>query len=91
MHEAHVFSAIYLTALNLFTFFAYGWDKFCAKRGIWRTPEKRLLLLALLGGSLGAYAGMWLFRHKTRHLTFRLALPVILAAQLIALIYLHMP
>lgn len=89
MHDVHTVSALYLAAVNLLSFCAYGWDKFCAKRGLWRTPEKSLLFLALLGGSLGAYAGMWFFRHKTLHLTFRFGLPLILAAQILALFYLH--
>lgn len=75
--------AIYLAAINVLALLVYGWDKLCAKRrGARRVPEKALFLLALLGGSVGAIAGMYLFRHKTRHWYFRYGLPLILLAQL---------
>ena len=53
-----------------------------------KQPEKRLFLLALLGGSLGANLGMHLFHHKTRHWYFRYSLPAIFAAQLALGVYL---
>ena len=53
-------------------------DKRRAKKKRWRIPEVTLLASALLGGSIGALAGMYLFRHKTRHLKFKLGLPLIL-------------
>ena len=60
-----------------------------AKRpGKRRVPEKRLFLLALLGGGLGATAGMFVFHHKTRHWTFRLGFPAILLAQLALVLFL---
>ena len=61
-------------------------DKQKAKRGRWRIPESTLLTVALMGGSIGSMAGMYLFRHKTRHLKFSLGLPLILAAQVIFLL-----
>lgn len=74
--------AVYLTAINLLSLVTYGVDKARARRaGARRVPEKRLLLLALLGGSLGANLGMHLFRHKTRHWYFRYGLPAIFLAQ----------
>ena len=77
-----------LAALNVVTFLIYGWDKLCAKReGARRVPEKTLLLLAVVGGSVGAIAGMYFFRHKTRHAQFRFGLPLILAAQIALLIW----
>ena len=72
-----------LAAMNLIAFFTMGWDKRQARRpGARRVPEKRLFLLALLGGGLGATAGMFVFHHKTRHWTFRLGFPAILLSQL---------
>lgn len=59
-------------------------DKWKAKKNRWRVRESTLLLIAALGGSVGSLAGMYLFRHKTRHLKFTLGIPLILAAQCIA-------
>lgn len=78
---------IYLICINILTFLIYGWDKQKARKSRWRISEKTLILLALLGGSPGAYAGMMIFHHKTRHAKFRLGIPVIMVIQVI-LIYL---
>ncbi len=75
---------IYLVAANLTGFAAMGIDKQKAVRHKWRIPEKTLFIIALLGGSLGSLAGMYFFRHKTRHLTFVIGMPVILTMQLVA-------
>jgi len=61
---------------SVVTFCAYGWDKLQAKRDAWRVPEKTLHALALVGGFVGGWVGMFLFRHKTRKPVFK----VILAA-----------
>ena len=90
MGDIHKISAVYLLVVTAVTFAVYGWDKLCAKRGMWRVPEKILLLLAFLGGSVGAMVGMAIFRHKTLHLKFRYGVPLILILQLIGLIYLHL-
>ena len=89
MSDIHRISVVYLLVVNIAAFAVYGWDKLCAKGGMWRVPEKILLLLALLGGSVGAMAGMAIFRHKTLHLKFRYGVPLILIMQLVGLIYLH--
>lgn len=73
---------LYLLLINLVALVVYGVDKRRAKKGQWRISEKTLFLLPLAGGSVGAIAGMYLFRHKTKHWYFRIGLPVILAAQL---------
>ena len=57
----------YLIIINIIAFVVYGIDKMKAKKGVWRIPEKTLLLLAAIGGSVGAAAGMRLWRHKTQH------------------------
>ena len=90
MSDIHKISAVYLLVVNIAAFAVYGWDKMCAKRGMWRVPEKILLLLAFLGGSVGAMVGMAIFRHKTLHLKFRYGVPLILILQLIGLIYVHL-
>lgn len=74
-----------LFALNLFVFVAFGIDKLKAETGRWRIQESTLLLLALLGGTPGAYAGRALFRHKTRKQPFSGRLHAIAAVQLVAL------
>ena len=90
MKDIHFVAAVYLLLINASTFIVYGWDKFCAKQGWQRIPEKILLLLAVLGGSIGAIAVMALFRHKTLHLKFRYGVPLILILQLVGLMYLHL-
>lgn len=59
-------------------------DKQKARRGAWRIPEATLIGVALLGGSIGAMAGMYLFRHKTKHPKFFIGLPLILICQVAA-------
>lgn len=75
----------YLVLVNLAAFLAMGWDKFQAKRSGWRVPEKTLLGLAVIGGGIGEFFGMRLFRHKTKHLQFSLGVPAIIICQLAAL------
>ena len=79
----------YLAAINGLALMLFGADKYRARKGLWRVPEKTLFLLAALGGSAGAIAGMYLFHHKTKHWYFVFGMPLILAGQLIlaALLY----
>lgn len=74
---------IYYFIINIIAFLLYGMDKWKAKLGAWRIPEKTLLGVALLGGGLGALLGMQLFRHKTRHLSFRVLIPLFLILHII--------
>ena len=60
-------------AVNLAALLLYGLDKRRARRGQWRIPERTLLLVTWLLGGVGAYAGMRLFRHKTKHWYFRVS------------------
>lgn len=76
-----------LFALNLITFIIYGIDKFKAKKSKWRIPESTLLLLAVIGGSIGAWLGLQVWRHKTQHKKFFIGIPMILTLQVIATIY----
>lgn len=73
-----------LIAMNFLAFAAFDLDKSRAERGDWRVSEGTLLRLALFGGTLGAYAGRALFRHKTRKQPFSSNLHMIAALQLIA-------
>ena len=72
---------IYLVVINLIAFLAMYIDK-----GKWRIPEQTLLVLAIIGGSIGAIAGMYTFRHKTKKLRFSIGFPVILVLQIILII-----
>ena len=79
---------LYLLIINAAAFLLMLIDKLKAKKNRWRIPERTLIGIALLGGSVGAIAGMKLFRHKTQHLKFTLGLPTILALQIIGIIWL---
>ena len=79
---------IYLAAVNVIAFAVYGADKRRAKKERRRVPEKTLFLLALIGGSVGAWAGMYTFRHKTRHWYFVWGIPAILAVQIALAVWL---
>ena len=79
----------YIGAINLITFLLYGIDKIKSKRGAWRIPEAKLLLLAAIGGSVGAIIGMHLFRHKTLHKKFKYGLPLILLIQVVLVVWLY--
>ena len=78
---------LHLVLVNAAGFFLMLADKIRAKKKLWRVPEAVLFTFALLGGSLGVWAGMYLCRHKTRHLKFVVGIPLILILQAI-LIYL---
>lgn len=82
-----VLCAGYLLLVNLLTFALYSADKRRARRGDWRISEATLLLLAIIGGSVGALLGMRHFRHKTRHGKFRYGVPLILLLQLALVLY----
>ena len=67
---------IYLILINLLGFFLYGLDKAKAKRKGGRIPERTLLWVARLGGGAGCWLGMVLFRHKTKHIRFKILVPL---------------
>ncbi len=79
----------YLLAVNLLTFITYGIDKYKARHNHWRVREASLLLLAALGGSIGALLAMKVFRHKTQHKKFRFGVPAILLVQLVIAAFLY--
>ncbi len=84
---AKCFLVGYLIAVNLIGFAAMGMDKHRAKKRKWRIPEVRLFLFAAIGGSLGSWLGMYVFRHKTRHWYFVVGIPVILALQIVLSVF----
>ena len=81
--------AYYLLAINAVAFIVYGIDKYKAKKAKWRIPEATLLLLAVLGGSIGAWMGMKVWHHKTMHKKFKYGIPAILLIQIALIAYLH--
>ena len=81
---------VLMAVMSVFLFAMMGLDKGKARRGKWRVSEKTLFVFALLGGALGGTAGMFLFRHKTKHWTFRLGFPLLAAAQLALLAWLYL-
>ena len=72
-----IFIVIYILLINVVTFFTFGVDKKRAFKDKRRIPEKVLMQMAVFGGSVGAYAGMQYFRHKTHKSTFYLGVPFI--------------
>ncbi len=75
----------YIIAINIVLLLLFGIDKQCVVCGWRRVPERLLLAMSLAGGSVGALAGMWLFRHKTKKVHFRVAIPAMLLLHLILL------
>jgi uncharacterized membrane protein YsdA (DUF1294 family) len=73
--------------MNIIGLAVMGIDKSKAKRHVWRIPEKVLFLVSLLGGSIGTWAGMYIFRHKTKHWYFVVGMPLILALQTVIWIW----
>lgn len=72
-----------LTVVNAVAFIVYGIDKYRARNAKWRIPEATLLMLAVVGGSVGAWLGMKAWHHKTRHMKFRYGVPVMLLLQIV--------
>ena len=79
----------YLLIVNAAAFVLMLADKIKAKKNKWRIPEATLMGAAAIGGSIGAIAGMYCFRHKTRHPKFTIGLPVILALQTVAAVVIY--
>ena len=78
---------IYFLIINLIGFFAMGIDKFKAKRGYWRIPEGTLIMITLLGGGIGTFCGMYIFRHKTKKLKFTIGIPTILITEILIICF----
>ena len=70
-----------IIGVNVITFVVYGIDKLKAKKGKWRVPETTLLLLAIVGGSIGVWCGVKVWHHKTMHAKFKYGIPLIMAMQ----------
>ena len=77
---------VYLLIVNAIGFILMLTDKLKAKKNLWRIPEVTLFLVAAIGGSIGSILGMYTFRHKTKHVSFLLGMPLILAVQIVIVI-----
>ena len=79
---------LYLIIINAVGLLLMLADKRAAKKSAWRIPEARLMSIALSGGCFGVYAGMMLFRHKTKHSKFRLGVPLIIVLYVMLFVFL---
>ena len=85
----HQYSLYYLLAANVVTFILYGMDKYKAKKAKWRISETTLLTLAAIGGSIGAWAGMRIWHHKTLHKKFKYGIPILITMQVAFVGYMY--
>lgn len=85
----HLCSLYYLLAVNVVAFILFGVDKYNARKGNRRIREVTLLAMAALGGSIGAWVGMRIWHHKTKHRKFRYGIPFIILLQIALIIFLH--
>ena len=79
---------LYLIVINLIGFLIMKIDKDRARKRQWRIPEAQIWLISLIGGSIGTTFGMYTFRHKTKHVSFRFGLPILILIQIAGLIML---
>ena len=90
MDDIRIILIAYLIAINLLGLILMGVDKIKAKRRKWRIPEATLFLVAAIGGSVGSIAGMYIFRHKTKHMTFKIGIPLIIFLQVLFIVLLRL-
>lgn len=79
---------IYFFIINLFAIFLMKYDKVKAINNQYRVSEKTLFLIALILGGVGIYIGMYLFRHKTKHVKFTVGIPLIIILNILTIYYL---
>ena len=82
VHIGYMLAIGYLLLLNGIAFVLFGIDKLKARKGRWRIPERSLLVVALLGGSIGAWLGIKVWHHKTLHKKFSIGVPLIICLQI---------
>ena len=79
---------IYLAIINAISFILMLVDKYKARKNLWRIPEATMMGFAAAGGSIGTLAGMYLVRHKTKHLKFTVGIPIFLFVHIVIAIWL---
>ncbi len=84
-----IISTVYVCVLNIVGLAVMWLDKAKSQRNAWRIPEKSLFIVSLIGGSIGTWVGMYIFRHKTKHWYFVLGMPSIFGLHLILVYYLY--
>ena len=89
MERIWIIIVAYLILVNIAGFVLMGVDKSKAKRRKWRIPEATLFLVAAIGGSIGSIAGMYTFRHKTKHWYFVYGMPVIFLIQVLIILLIY--
>lgn len=77
-----------LAVFNIVTFAVYGYDKKCAIKNKRRISEKQLIVMGLCFGGIGAFLGMQIFRHKTKHIKFQILIPLFMVVQIVVCIML---
>ena len=80
----------YVIVINVITLMMYGIDKWKAKHSKWRIPEATLLIMAAVGGSIGAWMSIKLFHHKTLHKKFKYGVPAIFLIQLGIVVFVYL-
>ena len=86
-HMTVLLLVAYVAIINTLAFIVYGIDKLKAKKGKWRIPESTLLLLAIIGGSIGAWFGIKVWHHKTLHKKFKYGIPLIVITHIAITVY----
>ncbi|MBB6630395.1 DUF1294 domain-containing protein [Clostridium algidicarnis] len=81
------FILLYFILLNILGFLSMYIDKSRSKKSQWRIRESTLIIIAILGGSIGSYLGMKKFRHKTKHSKFKYGIPFIIFIQIIIIFF----
>ncbi|HHV29260.1 DUF1294 domain-containing protein [Acetivibrio mesophilus] len=84
-----MFIFLLLMTINIVGFILSGVDKYKAARSLWRIQEKTFFWLVLMGGAPGVYLGLLFFRHKTRHRSFMIGIPLIFAFQILGIILVY--
>lgn len=79
-----------LTAINLLGFVLMGYDKLKAKHKGWRIPELNLFAIALLGGAIGIFLGMKMFKHKTKHYVFIIGIPLLIGLNVVCVYFISL-
>ena len=85
-----LFFILYIFIINIISFILMGIDKRAAKNNMYRIPEKVFFTLSIFLGSLGTYIGMYKFRHKTKHLSFKILIPILLIVNIICIYYIFL-
>ena len=88
MELKHIIILTYLVIMNIVGVAVMGIDKSKAKRGAWRIKEATLFTVSLIGGSIGTLLGMYMFRHKTKHIYFVIGMPLILILHIALAVFL---